>query len=206
MHTAHRLRWLLPLLAAAGTTAAALLTTIGQDHPSDHAPHHAVAVDFTDDPRPTFHAPAPAPSTTRPSPAAPAHSTKPPATSTAIAATRTAIAEHTARPAAGRSTTRTVLTTGASARAYAQRVLSAAQFRCLSAIITRESGWSVTAENPTSGAYGLMQALPGSKMASYGSDWRYNGRTQIRWGIHYVNAQYGSACDAWAFWQSHGWY
>jgi soluble lytic murein transglycosylase-like protein len=84
--------------------------------------------------------------------------------------------------------------------------MSITQFGCFSAIVERESGWNVTAANPTSGAYGLMQALPGSKMASAGSDWRTNGATQIRWGISYIAAQYGSPCGAWAFWQSHGWY
>lgn len=93
-----------------------------------------------------------------------------------------------------------------SPRAYARSVLSAGQYSCLSSVVERESGWNVYATNPSSGAYGLGQALPGSKMASYGSDWRTNGVTQIRWVIHYMNSRYGSPCDAWSFWQRAHWY
>ena len=67
-------------------------------------------------------------------------------------------------------------------------------------------GWSVTATNPSSGSYGLVQALPASKMASAGPDWRTNAATQIRWGLQYMNGRYGSPCAAWAFWQAHSWY
>lgn len=74
---------------------------------------------------------------------------------------------------------------------------------CLSAIFTRESGWNVYATNPGSGAYGIPQALPGSKMASAGADWRTNPWTQIRWAIGYVDERYGGACNAWAYWQAH---
>lgn len=79
------------------------------------------------------------------------------------------------------------------------------QFGCLDNIWTRESGWRYNAEN-ASGAYGIPQALPGSKMASAGADWATNPATQIRWGIGYIKSTYGSPCDAWAFWQGHGWY
>jgi hypothetical protein len=79
------------------------------------------------------------------------------------------------------------------------------QFGCLDRLWTRESGWRVTASNP-SGAYGIPQALPGSKMASAGSDWRTNPATQIRWGLGYIAASYGSPCNAWAHSQSHNWY
>jgi phage-related protein len=70
-----------------------------------------------------------------------------------------------------------------------------------------ESGWRVNAANP-SGAYGIPQALPGSKMASAGSDWRTSGRTQIRWGEDYIKGRYGSPAKAWSFWQrqSPHWY
>jgi hypothetical protein len=64
----------------------------------------------------------------------------------------------------------------------------------------------VDATNPNSGAYGIPQALPGSKMASAGPDWATNGVTQVKWAIGYVDSVYGSACDAWAFWRSHSWY
>ncbi|MCX4747015.1 lytic transglycosylase domain-containing protein [Kitasatospora sp. NBC_01287] len=79
------------------------------------------------------------------------------------------------------------------------------QFQCFSNIVTRESGWNYTAMNP-SGAYGLVQALPGSKMASAGADWRTNPATQIKWGLGYMNDRYGSPCGAWSFWQAHSWY
>ncbi|MFI6152127.1 transglycosylase SLT domain-containing protein [Kitasatospora sp. NPDC051170] len=81
-----------------------------------------------------------------------------------------------------------------------------AQFQCFSNIVKRESGWDYTATNKGSGAYGLVQALPGSKMASAGADWRTNPATQIKWGVGYMNSRYGSPCGAWSFWQSHNWY
>jgi hypothetical protein len=79
------------------------------------------------------------------------------------------------------------------------------QFSCLNNIWTRESGWIYNAENP-SGAYGIPQALPGSKMASAGADWMTNPATQIKWGLGYIQARYGTPCDAWAFWQLHSYY
>lgn len=77
------------------------------------------------------------------------------------------------------------------------------QYQCFSNIVTRESGWDYTATNPSSGAYGLVQALPGNKMASVGADWRTNPATQIKWGLGYMNDRYGSPCDAWKYWQLH---
>jgi hypothetical protein len=79
------------------------------------------------------------------------------------------------------------------------------QFSCLDSLWTRESGWRTTASNP-SGAYGIPQALPGSKMASAGSDWRTNPATQITWGLNYISSSYGSPCAAWSHSQSHGSY
>jgi hypothetical protein len=79
------------------------------------------------------------------------------------------------------------------------------EFGCLNDIWTRESGWRYNAEN-ASGAYGIPQALPGSKMASAGSDWLTNPATQIKWGLGYIKGTYGTPCDAWSFWQAHGWY
>jgi hypothetical protein len=79
------------------------------------------------------------------------------------------------------------------------------QFGCLNNIWTRESGWRYDAEN-ASGAYGIPQALPGSKMASAGADWMTNPATQIKWGLGYIKSVYGTPCDAWAFWQDHSWY
>jgi hypothetical protein len=78
-------------------------------------------------------------------------------------------------------------------------------FSCLNNIWTRESGWVYNAENP-SGAYGIPQALPGSKMASAGSDWLTNPATQIKWGLGYIKSTYGDPCSAWAFWQGHNYY
>ncbi len=79
------------------------------------------------------------------------------------------------------------------------------QFGCLNDIWTRESGWVYNAEN-ASGAYGIPQALPGDKMASAGPDWQTDPTTQIKWGLGYIQSVYGTPCDAWAFWQAHGWY
>jgi hypothetical protein len=80
------------------------------------------------------------------------------------------------------------------------------QFSCLDEIWTRESNWDPHAENSTSGAYGIPQALPGSKMSTYGADWSTNAETQIKWGLAYIRASYGSPCGAWYFWESHSWY
>ena len=70
----------------------------------------------------------------------------------------------------------------------------------------RESGWNPFADNPTSSAYGIPQALPGSKMASAGADWATNPVTQIRWGLGYIRDRYGSPCGAWAHSEANGWY
>lgn len=81
------------------------------------------------------------------------------------------------------------------------------QFSCLNSIINTESSWNVTIENASSGAYGIPQALPGSKMSVAGYDWATNGETQLRWMInYYINPVYGSACNAWTFHLAHGWY
>ncbi|MBJ7356535.1 lytic transglycosylase domain-containing protein [Nocardioides sp.] len=80
------------------------------------------------------------------------------------------------------------------------------QFGCLDSLWTRESNWSVTADNPSSSAYGIPQALPGSKMSSAGADWATNPVTQIRWGLGYIEDRYGSPCSAWGHSQSRGWY
>lgn len=80
------------------------------------------------------------------------------------------------------------------------------EFNCLVPLWSRESGWRVNAGNPISGAYGIPQALPGSKMASAGDDWRTNPMTQVRWGLGYIAGRYGTPCNAWGVWQSKGWY
>jgi len=80
------------------------------------------------------------------------------------------------------------------------------QFGCLDSLYNSESGWRVDADNPTSSAYGIPQALPGSKMSSAGADWATNPVTQIRWGLGYIQDRYGSPCGAWSHSQGHGWY
>lgn len=82
----------------------------------------------------------------------------------------------------------------------------AAQFQCFSDIVQRESGWAPGATNASSGAYGLVQALPGSKTASAGADWRTNPTTRIKWGMDCMKSRYGSPCAAWSFWQANHWY
>jgi hypothetical protein len=83
---------------------------------------------------------------------------------------------------------------------------SSSQFSCLQPLWEHESGWSVTAENPTSGAYGIPQSLPAAQMSSAGPDWQTNAATQIRWGLTYIQGRYGSPCGAWAHEQSDNWY
>ena len=80
------------------------------------------------------------------------------------------------------------------------------QYDCAAHLITRESGWNPRATNPASGAYGLAQALPASKMATAGPDWATNPATQLAWMRDYVTTRYGGACAAWGFWQTHHWY
>ncbi|MGH3228181.1 MAG: lytic transglycosylase domain-containing protein [Streptosporangiaceae bacterium] len=78
-------------------------------------------------------------------------------------------------------------------------------FGCLLDLWNRESGWRYDAEN-ASGAYGIPQALPGSKMASAGADWQTDPATQIKWGLGYIKALYGNPCGAWAFEEANGYY
>jgi hypothetical protein len=80
------------------------------------------------------------------------------------------------------------------------------QFGCLVSLWNKESGWNVNAYNASSGATGIPQALPGSKMASAGSDWATNAATQISWGLGYISGSYGTPCAAWNKSESVGWY
>lgn len=80
------------------------------------------------------------------------------------------------------------------------------QFGCLVALWAKESGWNVNAYNASSGATGIPQALPGSKMASAGADWQTNPATQITWGLGYIAGRYGTPCGAWDTSQAKGWY
>ena len=88
----------------------------------------------------------------------------------------------------------------------AQRGWTGGQFACLDALWTHESHWRVTASNSSSGAYGIPQARPGSKMSSAGADWRTSAATQIEWGLAYIARTYRNPCSAWSFWQAHRWY
>ncbi|MFJ7066808.1 transglycosylase SLT domain-containing protein [Streptomyces sp. NPDC101115] len=94
----------------------------------------------------------------------------------------------------------------AEVKAIARQMIPADQFQCFSNIVDHESGWNYRATNPSSGAYGLVQALPGSKMSSAGADWQTNPATQIKWGLSYMDGRYGSPCGAWSFWQANRWY
>jgi resuscitation-promoting factor RpfB len=82
---------------------------------------------------------------------------------------------------------------------------SKSQWSCLDDLWNAESGWRYNAEN-ASGAYGIPQALPGSKMASAGPDWQTNPTTQIKWGLTYIKDTYGTPCGAWAHEEADGWY
>ncbi|MCU1638607.1 MAG: lytic transglycosylase protein [Microbacteriaceae bacterium] len=80
------------------------------------------------------------------------------------------------------------------------------QYNCLVSLWQKESGWNVFAQNPSSAAYGIPQALPGSKMASAGGDWATNPATQISWGLGYISGRYSNPCGAWGASQAKGWY
>ncbi|MFT8705436.1 CHAP domain-containing protein [Bifidobacterium aquikefiricola] len=101
--------------------------------------------------------------------------------------------------------------TGTDAKSYAKSALhDDTQYNCLVQLWDHESGWRVDAENASSGAYGIPQSLPGSKMASAGADWKTNGVTQVKWGLSYISSRpdYKNPCGAWAKWQSRSphWY
>jgi hypothetical protein len=83
---------------------------------------------------------------------------------------------------------------------------STAQMPALDKLWTHESNWYERARNPYSGAYGIPQALPATKMATVGADWRTNPATQIKWGLGYIKGRYGTPSNAWSFWQAHNWY
>ncbi|MCH6229991.1 lytic transglycosylase domain-containing protein [Microbacterium sp. CFH 31415] len=102
-------------------------------------------------------------------------------------------------------------TSPADAQATARSMLSRYgwgddQFGCLVSLWNKESGWNYRAYNASSGAYGIPQALPGSKMGSAGADWQTNPATQIAWGLGYISGRYGTPCGAWGHSQSVGWY
>jgi resuscitation-promoting factor RpfB len=88
----------------------------------------------------------------------------------------------------------------------AERGWGADEFSCLDQLWEKESGWRWNADNPSSSAYGIAQANPGSKMATVGSDWLTNPATQIEWGLGYISGRYGTPCGAWAHSVEIGWY
>ncbi|NLI04468.1 MAG: DUF348 domain-containing protein [Actinomycetaceae bacterium] len=92
------------------------------------------------------------------------------------------------------------------AEMVAARGWSESEFACLDTLWQRESGWNHLAMNPYSGAYGIPQSLPGSKMASAGADWQTNPATQIAWGLSYISGRYGTPCGALSHSYSVGWY
>ncbi|MCU1559195.1 phospholipase [Mycetocola sp.] len=128
----------------------------------------------------------------------------------ADAAKAAAAAQATAEAQAAES--RTNANTPDGARAVAASLAASkygwgsGEFSCLNKLWQKESGWSYTAYNASSGATGIPQALPGSKMASAGSDWKTNAATQIAWGLNYIKSVYGSPCSAWSHSQSVNWY
>jgi len=88
----------------------------------------------------------------------------------------------------------------------AERGWGSDQFSCLDSLWNKESNWNYQASNSSSGAFGIPQSLPGSKMASAGADWQTNAGTQIRWGLDYIARAYGTPCAAWGHSQATNWY
>lgn len=122
----------------------------------------------------------------------------------AVAAARKAAAERAAREAERK---RLLDDAVADPRSAARALLGEfgfgdGQWGCLEQLWVGESGWNYQAENSSSGAYGIPQSLPGSKMASFGDDWRTNPVTQIRWGLDYIKKSYGTPCNALDLWNS----
>lgn len=111
-----------------------------------------------------------------------------------------------------RQKTTQVIGTKAEYQAYAKNLCintygwTENDFNCLVKLVEKESNWNPNAINKSSGAAGLFQALPASKMASEGSDYMTNYKTQVKWGLKYIKNRYGTPSNAWAFWQQHKWY
>ncbi|HKU04268.1 MAG TPA: hypothetical protein VJQ80_15785 [Arthrobacter sp.] len=99
----------------------------------------------------------------------------------------------------------------AAAKAYAASILASygwgpGEMTALNTLWEKESNWRTTATNASSGAYGIVQSLPASKMASAGADWQTNYQTQIKWGLNYIKERYGSPSAALAFHLANNWY
>jgi hypothetical protein len=133
----------------------------------------------------------------------------------AAAAAAEAAAAAAAQPSTGGTAPAPVAVGGGASPAEAQAIAAGMlagygwggdQFSCLVSLWNKESGWNYRAYNASSGAYGIPQALPGSKMGSAGADWQTNAATQISWGLGYIAGRYGSPCGAWSHSESVGWY
>jgi hypothetical protein len=133
-------------------------------------------------------------------------------TAAAAAAWEQAQAEAAAAAAAAAAAEQAAVNTPDGAKAFARDLAASQygwggdQFQCLVNLWQKESGWSYTAYNASSGATGIPQSLPGSKMATAGADWQTNARTQITWGLGYIKSAYGTPCSAWSHSQSVNWY
>jgi hypothetical protein len=136
-----------------------------------------------------------------PLPAAPKAATvrKPAATSTTTVKAAAVAPYRTGSPSYAKWWARRIMSTQF-------RWTSPTQYQCLVKLWQRESNWLASAYNRGSGATGIPQAVPGSKMRSAGADWRTNAVTQIRWGLGYIKQVYGTPCGAWSHSQAHGWY
>ena len=80
------------------------------------------------------------------------------------------------------------------------------QYECLNSLWTKESHWNYKSSNKSSGAHGIPQALPATKMDSVGTDWRTNPVTQISWGLRYIDQRYSTPCKAWSKFKRSNWY
>jgi hypothetical protein len=129
------------------------------------------------------------------------------AAAAAAAAEAARLAEEARRQAAAEATRNAQRDPQSVARLMvADRGWGEEQFSCLVSLWTKESGWDYAADNPGSSAYGIPQALPGSKMASAGADWETNPVTQITWGLGYIADRYGTPCGAWSHSRASNWY
>ncbi|TDN91771.1 phospholipase [Microbacterium sp. BK668] len=130
----------------------------------------------------------------------------------AAAAAAAAEAQRQAEEAAAAAAAQAAANTPDGAKATARQMAAdehgwgSDQFSCLEKLWTRESSWNYQAYNSGSGATGIPQSLPGSKMASAGADWQTNATTQIRWGLGYIASVYGTPCAAWGHSNATGWY
>lgn len=161
--------------------------------------------------------PTPSPTPTTPRPSATSATPRPSTTSATSSTSRTSssTSSSTSSPSSTPPpTTNTDLAWAQShPRTVGQQLLTkfgfdSSQWTCLDALWEHESGWNWAADNPYSSAYGIPQALPGTKMATAGADWLVNPATQITWGLGYIKSRYGTPCGAWAAWQSRSphWY